>query len=66
MGRDLSIVCISRTPKRMREDEVEEDSCGSCEAFGFPDRGGSEGDRERLSGKNVKEIEGSWRGVSRE
>ena len=27
VGRDLSVVCISRTPKRMRENEVEEDLC---------------------------------------
>ena len=66
MRRDLSVVGISGTPKRMRENEVKKDSCSSGETFGFPYRGGSEGDRESVCGQNVQEIEGCWGGVGRQ
>ena len=63
LGRDLSKVCISGTPKRMWEDEVEEDPCSSREALGLTDGGRSEGDREGLGGKDVKEVKSRGRGV---
>ena len=49
---DLSIIGISGTTKRVREDEVKKDASSRGETFSFPDRGGGERDREGMHGKD--------------
>ena len=65
MCGDLSVVGISGTTKRVRENEVKKDAGSSGETFSFPYRGGSERDREGVRGEDVQEIKGCWGGVSR-
>ena len=53
MCGDLSIVGVSGTTKRVRENEVKKNAGSSGETFGFPDRGGGERDREGVHGKDL-------------